>query len=157
MPRLRAKPRFLPHTVMENLIDLHGAVDPETGHLTCHYYAIAPVIVEIGGREFPGLNVGECMTIVADPDAARAAEEESDRLSLTEIHPDKGVDGRKIDPASLSLALSYIRNANGTLRILAPRDNRDSIIVVYDGGDEKLTIIVWKCEEKTGRGAILQV
>lgn len=158
MPRLAGRPRFLSHSLLETLVDLHGAIDPETGHLTCHYYAIAPVIVEINGRSFPGLNVGECMTIVVDPEAAEAAEEESEKISLSELHPEKGVDGRRVDPASLALALSFVRHSNGALKILAPRSSDDSVIIIYDSGeDDKLTIIIWKCKEKNGKGAILQV
>ncbi len=158
MPRLVTKPRFLPHSVMEDLVDLHGAVDPDTGHLICHYYAIAPVIVEIAGRKFPGLNVGECMTIVQGQDAVAAAEEEGERVELSEIDAKGGVNGISVDAASLALALSHVRNAGGKLRLLAPRSGEDAVIVVFDSdGEESIVVIVWKCREKRGAGAVLQV
>jgi len=156
LPRLVTTPRFLSHAVMEELVDLHGAVDPDTGHLTCHYYALAPVIVEIGGERFPGLNVGDCITIVPGEAAVAKAEEEGDPVSLAEVNPSSGVNGVRVDPGSLAHALAFIKRTDATMKLLAPRSTHDSIMVVFKGS-EPLVVIVWKCKEDRSQGALLQV
>jgi len=156
LPRLVTTPRFLSHAVMEELVDLHGAVDPDTGHLTCHYYALAPVIVEIGGEQFPGLNVGDCMTLVPGEAAVAKAEEEGEPISLAELDPSGGVGGVKVDPGSLAHALAFIKRTDSTMKILASRGSRDSLMVVFKGS-EPLVVIVWKCREDRSQSAPLQV
>jgi len=157
MPKIRGKPIYLPHTVMENIVDLHGAIDPDTGHLICHYYAIAPVIVEIGGVDFPGINVGECLTLVPGEKAANKALEEAEPVKIGELDTSKGVDGVRVDPASLALALGYVRYAEGSMKLLVSKD-KGSLIVLYEGeGDNKIVLIVWPCKKRESHGAVLQV
>ena len=150
---LKGKPVYVPHSVIDGIIDLHAAVDSDTGHLICHYYAIAPVIVEVGGREFPGLNVGEYITVLVGRDAVSAVREASERVGL------EGVDGSTpggADKDSLALVLSVIRHTRGPVEF---RVFDKGFILVSEGGEGEppFAAIVWRRKTEKKRDVVLTV
>ncbi len=79
MARLRGQAR-LPYAVVDVLAQMHASVDPDSGHMVCHYHEVGAAVVEVGGRDVPMLLVGGCLLATADPAAVEAIEAESERL-----------------------------------------------------------------------------
>lgn len=79
MARLRAQSR-LPYVIIDVLAQMHASIDPDSGHMICHYHEMGAAVLEVEGRELPMLLVGGCLMVTADPAAVEAIESESRRL-----------------------------------------------------------------------------
>ncbi|MCE4625325.1 MAG: hypothetical protein F7C35_05620 [Desulfurococcales archaeon] len=154
MIRVKSKSGYIPHAVMDALVDLHAAVDPDTGHFVCHYYVVSLSIVEIGGKDFPGLNVGENLTVVIGSEAASTVERTGERISIDEVSEGKLSD-INVDSDSLAVALNYYRYARGSLAFYRLGDNVALVSKPRQG--EPVVIILWRKKEKRKEGAVLTV
>ena len=76
MARVKGQAR-LPYILVDVLAQMHASIDPDSGHILCHYHDLGAAVVEVGGREVPMLLVGGCLMATADPAAVEAVEAES--------------------------------------------------------------------------------
>jgi len=152
--RLKRDPVYAPHSVFEDLADLHGAVDPDTGHLVCHYFPIAPVIVEAGSSEVPGLQIGECLTLVLGREYTGKILEAS--------RPAGKFNPQEYNSRALGYALSLLRTHAYTIRFMLPQDGDDPLVLHFApaskrDGEEDLIVMVWKCKRPERQAPVLQV
>jgi len=151
--KLRTKPVYTPHTLFEEIADLHGAVDPDTGHLICHYYPLAPVIVEVDGEAVPGLQVGECLTLVPGQDNVEKIVSATVRA--------EGIAPEGYDTRAIGLALAPLRVQAYQVDVRAPRDGEEPLAIIYrpgkPGEGDQYAILVWKCRKDDKRSPVLQV
>ncbi len=153
--KLKSKPVFVPHSIMDSVVDLHAAIDPETGHFICHYFAIAPVQLEIEGELYPGINVGETITVVIGKDAVEAVKNASSPIGITEIG-DSVVDGVEVDIDSLALSLSFVKYSSG--RISFRKFEEGVIILSEESSKEPPTaILIWRKPKRKEPGSVLTV
>jgi hypothetical protein len=130
---------YMPHEVMDALVDLHAAIDPESGHFVCHYYAIAPVIVEFEDTLYPGLNIGDNLTVIPASEAAEKVEAAGNKIEVREISPESLGD---VDPDSLYLVMGFLRYARGTASFYRLGDMLG--VVVYLSNKKKVLILISK-------------
>lgn len=134
-------------------MDLHAAVDPDSGHFMCHYFAIAPVIVEVDGEEYPGLNVGENLTVLVGREPVEAVKRAGEQTALEAVGGEGAPD---VDQDSLALALYYVRHTHGAVRFYRLEG---ALAVVSEGAEREppTAVIVWKPRREKRSGAVLTV
>lgn len=152
--RVRKQPGYLPHSVVENLLGLHPAIDPDTGHILCHYKPFNLGLAEINGNPYPALIVNDCIIIINDNKAVKELIEETIPLK-TSMLPPKGEDHEGIPIYELADTLSLLKDYSGLeLRKFKEADSR---LVLIFRGEQVLAIIMEKCRQSDDRGTILQV
>ena len=151
--RVKVRGPVIPHGVVDGIIDLHAAVDPDTGHFICHYLAVRPEIVEIGGRDYPGLGVGEGLTVVVGEDAASTVEGSGEEVDLARLA--SGDLDQAPDSSSVSLVFALYRYYQG--RIRSYRVGEAHAVVVRPEKGDPVVVLLWPAKKKADGGAILTV
>ncbi|BAA80275.2 hypothetical protein APE_1284.1 [Aeropyrum pernix K1] len=150
--RIVGKPEYLPDPVWESVIRLHGAVDPETGHLTCHHYPIALQLVETGGGPVPALQVGECILIVAGATYISRLLAEAKDSRLEEIGADYAlVSGVRVSTEVLAHVLSSLRDWKSqvkfyTLTLEIDGRARGAAVAVFQDQEGGWAAVLTDCE-----------
>lgn len=152
--KIRRKSDYLPHPVIEHVVDNHPAIDPDTGHLLCHYKPIGLALVEVGGETYPALTVGDCVTVVNDPAAIKAITSETEPLE-TSILPPPDPEYRDIPVHEIASILSALRDA-AMVEVRRPRDTGEYLILILRDNYE-IAFILERCKRHEDKGAILQV
>jgi len=151
--RLKREPVYAPHSVLEDLADLHGAVDPDTGHLVCHYFPLAPVIIDAGGNDVPGLQIGECLTLVLGREYTSKILEAS--------RPAGKLNPQEYNSRALGYALSLLRTHAYTIKFMLPHDGDDPLVLHFvpasKRDSEDIVVLVWKCKRPEKQSPVLQV
>jgi hypothetical protein len=152
--RIKSRITYITHSVMDGLIDLHAAMDPDSGHFICHYLPFAPVIVEIGDREFPGLNIGEFMTVILDSEAAGIVRNAGEKLSIDKLGEGR-VNDIDVDDDSLALLLNFYRYNRGKAEFFILNNN--FIAIFEDRQGTKIIIILWRRKKRKDDTTVLTV
>ncbi len=156
--RVERRSQYLPHYIVENVLGFHGAIDPDTGHLVCHYYRMAPVTVEVRGTPYPALLVDECIYVVSDPEAVQALIEESTPYNLSKITHEGEAGEVMVEQSLLGMALSVLKEPGMSMEVRRLDGADGSLLVVYrDKAGSVTAVIVGKCESREDKSTILQV
>lgn len=110
----------MPFIVFDTLAQAHASVDPETGHLVCHYHDVGAAVVEVSGRRYPMILIGGCVLATTDPEAVEAIESESRELDgiPSSFHSNPSA------AQWLSLMLQLVREVQGRVRVYStPMDS----------------------------------
>ncbi len=141
----------IPGYVLEPLAYMHGAVDPDSGHLSCHYYSLGIASIAIGDTIYPALVIGGCMYLVpgrikdldSDPEVhVESVERESARIG-----------GVAIESFMLSLLYNLAREGQASIRFYKIELSDDTAsgyaiaAVVSIQQDRDYTVILSKCKE----------
>jgi len=151
--RVKKRGPEIPHSVVDGIIDLHAAVDPDTGHFICHYLAVRPEIIELQGEDYPGLGLGDGLTVLVGEGPAGSIEEAGEPVDLALLA--SGEEGKGLDRASLGLVFSFYRYHQG--RIRAYRLEGAYAVVVRPDRGEPVAVLLWPVRKKAGGGAVLTV
>lgn len=149
--KVRDSPQ-LPPGVVDGLLDLHAAIDVDSGHYICHYYAARPQILRINGSDYPGLGVGDWMSVVVGEEPARAVEEAGEEASLEALT--RG-DPINVDKGSLMLVFNLYRHEGGTIRVVA-LDGAVAVIVEPERRPP-ITVILWEKKPERENRSLLTV
>ena len=152
--RIRGKPVYAPHTIIEELADLHGAIDPETGHMICHYYPFAPIIIDTEEGVVPGLHIGDCLTLVPGKDNV-------DKIIASTTTTNKIPKPTEYNMQALGLALAPLRLQAMEIEVRTPKKGTEPLVIVYKPdrqSGEQYAVLVWKCKKsKEESSPVLQV
>ncbi len=133
--RIAGKTQYIPDSIVEGVARLHGAFDPDTGHIVCHHYSFGAVAIEAGGRVIPGLIVGECLIIVYGERNVAALVDGARRVPLDGFSQEYADTGDvRVDAAHLALVLSLLRDAKARVTFYT--------ITLEDDGSEKPALVV---------------
>lgn len=116
----------LPFTVFDSLAQTHASVDPDTGHLVCHYYEVGAAVVEVSGKKYPMMLIGGCILATTDPEAVEAIESESREIDgiPARLHSDPSV------AQWLSVMLQLVRDLQGKVKVYAtPMDSAQALTI----------------------------
>lgn len=150
------RPSHIPDSMLETIAFLHGAVDPDSGHLVCHHYPLGLTLVEAEGSKAPALSIGECIYLVPPPwskGIARGAEQARIEFMGSE-HTMVGK--ARVDTSSLSLVLSLLREEKADARVMTTRisvpgrGEVDAVLIMLTGswGDWAALVIPCKGQEQ---------
>ncbi len=146
------KKAIIPHIIVDNILELHPALDLDTGHIICHYKQFHTSIVKVDEFEFPAIGIGECMTIIPGDEAYEKVREATAPLKVSTIPPIQL--RREINSLDLASALSLISSNNN----IEFRKNSNGEIILLVEGEHRFAIVLAPCKEKEkGRSPILQV
>ncbi len=136
--RIMEKPRPIPDSMLEAIAYLHGAVDPDSGHLVCHHYPLGLTLVEAEGVKAPALSVGECIYLVPHP-WGRAIYHGSEEASIRSLGEDHTLVGEaRIDTGSVSLILSLLKEEKAGVEV------RYSRAIVHGHGEVSVAVFLLK-------------
>lgn len=148
------KTGLLPHAIIENIIDNHPAVDPDTGHLICHYKLIGLALVEVMGENYPALTVGDCIVVVNDPRGVESLKKASDPLETSTLPPSEpGITEFPI--YEIAGVMSMLRDSK-RIEVRRLKSGGDYLVFIVEG-EYEAAIIVEKCKRPSDTSAILQV
>ncbi|MEB3774095.1 MAG: hypothetical protein GSR86_04115 [Desulfurococcales archaeon] len=117
MVRIAGKIKHIPDSILESIAMLHGAVDPDTGHLICHHYPLGLALIEAGGRSMPALGIGECIYLVPPPYADLLVGD-ARSSALEQLGEDTtSMGGAVVDTPAIALVLSVLREEKGSIRL----------------------------------------
>ncbi|BAN90284.1 hypothetical protein [Aeropyrum camini] len=152
--RIVGKPEYLPDPVWEAVVRLHGAVDPETGHLICHHYPIALQLVETSEGAVPAVMVGDCILVVVGSTYVSRLLTEARESRLEELGADQArVGGVRVPAEAIAHVLSSLRDWRAqarfyTITLERGEHSEDAVIAVFTGGGEEWAAVLTEC----GRG-----
>ncbi|MCE4627792.1 MAG: hypothetical protein F7C34_01395 [Desulfurococcales archaeon] len=149
--KLRDSPQ-LPPGVVDGLLDLHAAIDVDSGHFICHYYGARPQILRINGTEYPGLGVGDWMSVVVGEEPARAVEESGEEATLEGLTRGEPVN---VDRASLTLVFNLYRHEGGTIKAVALEGA--AAVIVKPERRPPITVILWEKKPERENRSLLTV
>ncbi|MET1129155.1 MAG: hypothetical protein ABWW70_07555 [Thermoproteota archaeon] len=110
--RLRAEMATVPSQVVEEAMDIHPAIDPETGHPVCHYLSVSAAVLDTGGHPVPAVLVGSCVALVSGREhVARVLEAGGASPAGLELRDRVGVGGVEVDPELAYTLFSVLRLA----------------------------------------------
>ncbi len=136
--RIAEKPRPIPDSMLEAIAYLHGAMDPDSGHLVCHHYPLGLTLVEAGGAKAPALSVGECIYLVPQPWGS-AIYQGSREASIRALGEDYTLVGEaRVDTGSVSLILSLLREEKAEVEV------RYSKAVIHGRGEVGVAVFLIK-------------
>ncbi len=133
--RIAGKTQYIPDSIIEGVARLHGAVDPDTGHVVCHHYSLGATAIEVNDSVIPGLIVGECLIIVYGEKHVSLLVGGARQVSLEGFNQDYAVAGDvRVDAAHLALVLSLLRDAKARVTFYT--------IDLEDDGVEKPALMI---------------
>jgi hypothetical protein len=146
----------IPHHILDAIIDLHAAIDPETGHLSCHHYTIGLAVASIGDRVVPMMVVGDCMYVAFGSSSRVIAEMATGSAEVRGIEEGMAVVGDSmVDSSLLSTAISLAREVRSRISfhnirvIIGGREEQLALVSVEGKSDEeRLAILIGKCREE---------
>ncbi|MCE4604448.1 MAG: hypothetical protein F7B20_05740 [Aeropyrum sp.] len=157
MLRIKSQPVFLPDTVWESLIRIHGAVDPETGHLTCHHYPLGLAEASIGNKPVPLLALGECVFVALGSEAVSSIKALGKPGVLEGFEGDAAVISGVRTPAQpIAHLLSALRDYKLKVEILVVSSEiggrrLDGVALKVSGDEEEWALLVFECSESEKR------
>ena len=152
MLRIRGKPKHIPDSILESIAMLHGAVDPDTGHLVCHHYPLGLAIIEASGRSMPALSIGECIYLVPPPHIDPLVRD-ANSSSLEVLGEDTtSIGGAVVDTPAIALVLSVLREEKGSIKFyitnveVGGRESR-AVLARLDLHGEAWGLLVVPCKQ----------
>ncbi len=139
----------LPYHLLDAVADMHAALEPESGHLICHYHELGAGVVEAGGVSVPVLLVGSCMGVTAGRRYVEAL------VSAARPSPEAVSEALRSPEAVgyVSLALEAIRSMNATAEAYRlPMEEGEAVLLVgRNRGEEAAFIILLPCRRESGK------
>ncbi len=164
MAAIRVGAKIISDHILETVAYLHGAVDPDTGHLTCHHYPIGITLIEASGVTAPALSIGECIYLIPAPWNS-GLKSEASPASISVIDRDVArIGDAEVESSSLALVLSVLKDERasvsiGTLRVsIAGKGELSSILVTFkpESGEE-WSALVTPCKRVSKKSEDLYV
>lgn len=143
-PRLRAARFFeIPYSVFDVLLQMRGAIDPDSGQIVCHFYSLGVAALETSSGAVPLVLAEGCLMLTFGPENVEAVLSESDPEPVDTINVRDGkliVGDIEIDHYWGLAALAYAREAGTRLRLYKLRisiDDEEAPIaaMLVDGTD----------------------
>ncbi len=143
----------LPFIVFDSLAQTHASVDPDTGHLVCHYNEVGAAVVDVSGKKYPMMLIGGCILATTDPEAVEAIESESREIDgiPARLHSDPSV------AQWLSVMLQLVRELQGKVKVyVTPMDSAQALTITSRNKGVVVAVITspncLQVEERRDRG-----
>lgn len=140
--------------VLESLVYMHAAVDPDSGHLICHYNPLGVASLEYDGRVYPAVVIGGCMYLVPGRIGGSLNEVSVDVIEGDKVY----VGGAVVEAYQLALLYNLAREGQASIRFyeLELEDDRGLNRVILASvkmqqGDE-YSVILSRCKDSRVRG-----
>ncbi|MCE4600623.1 MAG: hypothetical protein F7C38_03555 [Desulfurococcales archaeon] len=153
--KINREASYIPHIVIENLMEIHAALDPDTGHIICHYRPIGLTTIELAGEKYPGLRIGDCTTLVTDKEAVEKIIDESQPYPLTTMQSRERKDKHAFPLHEIGSVLSLLKESV-SIEVRKTNDDR-YIIFIINYNNYNYVIIVGKCESHDEEQDLLRV
>ena len=105
-------------TILEVLGFLHGAIDPDSGHIVCHHYRFGVAAIDVGGKPVPLFSIEGCIFLTAGEENTRLILENSGAVKVEELRISGGniaVGDVSVESYWALLALSFVRELGGKI------------------------------------------
>ncbi len=143
-PRLRPS-RFydIPYSVFDILLQMRGAIDPDSGQIVCHFYSLGVAALETGNGAVPLVVAEGCLMMTFGPENVDAVLEDAEPEEVDAITVRNGrlvIGDIEIDHYWGLAALTYAKEA-GTriqfykLRLDIEGENAPIAGILVDGTD----------------------
>jgi hypothetical protein len=120
-PRLRSGRFFdIPYSVFDILLQMRGAIDPDTGQIVCHFYGIGVAALDTSQGSVPVVVAEGCLMLTFGPenvDAVLADAEPQEVETLTVRDGRLVIGDLEIDHYWGLAALAYAREAGHRIRL----------------------------------------
>ncbi len=154
--RIEAVMQRIPHHILDSIIDLHAAIDPDTGHLSCHHYTLGLAVAKVGESVVPLMVVGDCMYVAFGSSSKIIAGTAAGSANVEGIEEGMAiVGGSTIDASLLSTAISLAREVRSRISFhsinieIDGREERYALISVEGKTEEEsMAILIGKCREE---------
>ncbi len=116
----RGKGFEVSETLLEVLGFLHGAIDPDSGHIVCHHYRLGVFVAMAGGRPVPLFGIEGCLFVTMGDENTSAIVSGDDAVSVDSLSITGGsiaVGDVKIESYWALLALSFVREMSGSIHM----------------------------------------
>lgn len=168
--RISIKAYFsLPYDVEELFSEMHGSIDPDSGHIICHKYSPRIGVISNGEESIPYIAYGDCIGIVVGSKAIGKLLSilNARQVEHLEIKQSSGLiakaDGSEVSVEDLVIALHKLRvlGYNVTkIYIGGTSDQMVPIIVGIDKENRREMIAVFveqECIKSLGKGSTLHM
>ena len=149
--RIRASRFFdVPYSLYDIVLQMRGAIDPDTGQIVCHFYSLGALVIETPRGGVPAVVVEGCLIVTYGPDNVRDLLEAGEAVEVESITVRQGrlvIGDVEIDHYWGLAALVYAREA-GQARFYKLR------LAVEDGEPAPIAGIL---AEQTDSGPVLML
>ena len=153
--KMNKEASYIPHIIIENLMEIHAALDPDTGHIICHYKPIGLTTIELAGGKYPGLRIGDCTTLVTDKEAIEKIMNESQPHPLTIMQSGEHKDKHAFPLHEIGSVLSLLKESVSIE--IRKTDNDKYIIFIINYNNYNYMVMVGKCESHDEEQDLLRV
>ncbi len=153
---IRNKVPEIPGFVLESLAYMHGAVDPDTGHLACHYYSLGVASIVVGDTTYPALVIGGCMYLISG--RVNGLDKAKSEAHMIAVERDNvSIGDATIEAYMLSSLYNLAREGQATIRMYSievVEGNRATkavaaVVNIQQTGD--YTVILSRCKDTRTR------
>jgi len=149
--KVREHPKIVPDTLLDSVAYIHGAIDPDSGHMVCHHYPLGVALLEVDGESVPALSIGECIYLAPHPWSSKIASSgvKADIMEVGEEYTIVG--GVRVETQSISLILSTLREDRMSISFyiikvdLRGKGVVDSVAASVKGGGGEWIFILTPC------------
>lgn len=128
-PRLRAARFFdIPYGVFDILLQMRGAIDPDSGQIVCHFYSLGVAALETSNGAVPVVVAEGCLMLTFGPENVDALLAEASPVEVESLAVRNGklyIGDLEIDHYWGLAALHYAREAGYTTRLYKLRIDID--------------------------------
>ncbi|RUM46889.1 MAG: hypothetical protein DSY37_04195 [Hyperthermus sp.] len=156
--RLDTKKYFeIPYNMFDVVLQMRGAIDPDSGQIICHFYSLGATVIETEeGRNVPVIVAEGCLMATFGPENVKTILEEGEAREISSIRVTRGrliLDDMEIDHYWGITALIYAREMGSPVRFYKLRlsiDDEDTniagILVEETDSGPLLLLIPRSCE-----------
>jgi len=130
-------------TLLETLGLLHGAIDPDSGHIICHHYRFGVFYAKQSGNTIPLFSIEGCLFITIGEKNVEAIVKSNDAVEAGTLSITEGsisIGDVKLESYWALLALNFIRETGGRFYLY-------KVDLVLDGKPVKAAALLAKPEE----------
>ncbi|MEB3859600.1 MAG: hypothetical protein LRS43_00150 [Desulfurococcales archaeon] len=146
----------IPHHILDAIMDLHAAIDPETGHLSCHHYTLGLAVASVKGRVVPLMVVGDCMYVAFGSSSRAIIDSVTGSAHVKGIEEGMAIVGESmVDSSLLSTAITLAREVrsrisfhNIRVRMNGREENLALISIEGKTEEETMAILIGRCREE---------
>ncbi|MET1128324.1 MAG: hypothetical protein ABWW70_03300 [Thermoproteota archaeon] len=136
----------IPYSVFDVLLQMRGAVDPDSGQIVCHFHSIGVAALETPEGAVPAIVVDGCLIAVAGAQNVEAVLRSGDAVEVDSIRISKGrlmVGDVPMDSYWGLAALTYSREMGHGLRLY-------KLVVYFDEEPETVAAVEMLTLDETG-------
>lgn len=147
--KLKKTVHYIPDSIWESIIRLHGAIDPDTGHLSCHHNPLGLGQIEVSGVNLPVLVVSDCLVLVLGEENVKVLLKVARPAAVEELGPEStSIGSASASTYHLALVLSLLREFKAQVKIYTVRASRE-------GFEEEVVLLHVREAENMAWGALI--